>query len=762
VTVHDTRRLLLGEGQFIDDLRREGVLHARFVRSPHAHAAVRALDVRDALAAPQVVAVLTGSDLGPINAPLPLRFGHPGLRDPQMPRPLADGVVRYVGEPVAVVVAHTRYAAADAVERVDVDYDPLPVAASVEAALAPGAPRVHATLDGNLAGTYRWCLGDPRAALASAPVRLSVRLAISRGAAMPIETRGILVAPDADGIRVWASTQSPHYVRRTLAAVLGMAEAALRAAAPDVGGAFGVKGGLPREYAAVAAAAVRLGRPVTWVEDRREHIIACHHDRDQIHQLDIAASREGELLALRDRFLLDVGAYAIYEHLLASHTVNHMIGPYRVPHLEVDLQSVYTHRVPTGAYRGAGRPQGTFVIERVMDHLARALGLDPAVVRERNLIPPQAMPHRTGLRTFDGHELTYDSGDYPAVLRTALDRFGYAGWRAEQRRRTHGRRPLGVGIALYVEETASAGHEAVTLRLDAGGRARLFAGPPAAGQGLAPLLTRIVARELSIAPTAVGIATGDTASTGESFGTFGSRVATIIGNATVLAAREMAGRLREAAAAVLDCDPARVTLRDGAAAATRDGAGVALGELVRRATPQTRQADDPAIEVRATFEPSGAAWSSGAHLAAVELDTHTGAVRIVRYLIVHDSGAVLDEGAVQRQVLGAAVQAIGGVLSERIVYDDTGQPLMATLADYALPRAADVPPIDIVRLETPSPHNPLGMKGAGESGIMPVYAALAAAVEDAIGDPAVSVDTLPLSLQDVWRLVRKRADVEGP
>lgn len=711
----EVRRLLLGEGRFLDDLTVDGALHARFVRSPHAHAAVRAVDAAGALALPGVVAVLTGADLGSVNAPLPLRFGHPGLCAPQLPRPLATDVVRHVGEPVAVVLAGSRYAAADAVDHVVVDYAALPAVASVDAALAPGAPRVHAVLEDNVAGTYRWRVGDPDAAFDGAPVRFAVRLTISRGAAVPIETRGILAVPDDGGLRVYASTQSPHYLRRTLARVLGLPEAAIRVTAPDVGGAFGSKGGLPREYAVVAAAALRLGRPVRWVEERRESFVACHQDRDQVHEVEVAATRAGELLALRDRFVLDLGAYASYEHLLGIHTVNHLIGPYRLPHLEVDLRSVYTHRVPTGAYRGAGRPQGTFVIERVMDHLARAVGADPAVVRARNLIAPEAMPYDTGLRAPGGHEVRYDSGDFPAVLRTALDRFGYEAWREQQRRRRaqDGVR-LGLGIALYVEETASHGHETVTLRLEPSGTATLSAGPPAAGQGLAPLLAQIVAREVGIAPSAVTVASGDTAAVDESFGTFGSRVATMLGNATALAARELAARLR---------------------AGARDGP----------------------IEVRAAFAPSGAAWSSGAHVAAVEVDPQAGTVRVVRYLIVHDSGAVLDEAAVRRQILGAAVQAIGGALAERLVYDGDGQPLVTTLADYAVPRATDVPPIEVVRLETPSPHNPLGLKGAGESGIMPAYAALAAAVEDAVDDPAVTVDALPVSSQDVWRwLARAR------
>ncbi len=763
MSTSDLRRFLTGDGVYVDDLQLPGTLHVAFVRSPHAHARIRRIDPGQALAIPGVVAVLTAEHLGALNASVPPRFQHPGLRHPPMPRPLAQDTVRYVGEPVAVVVAETRYAAADAADLVNVEYEPLAAVSSLEAARAVGAVPVHAGLDDNVAGTYRWRVGDPDAAFADAPVRLAFRLAINRGAAIPIETRACLAHYDrATGqLTLWASTQSPHYLRGIIAGMTGLPAAQVRVVAPDVGGAFGVKGGAPREYLVVAGLAVRLGRPAKWVEDRREHFIACQHDREQIHHLEIAATRDGDLLGLRDQFRLDVGAYALYGHLIAIHTVSHMVGPYRLPHMDVEVESIYTHRVPTGPYRGAGRPQGTFVIERAMDHLARALDLDPVAVRRRNLIPAEAMPYDTGLRTPDGAAIRYDSGDYPGLLAVALQRFDYDGWRVEQRRRLEtGEAPLGVGVGLYVEETAAHGRETVTIRLDPSGQVRLAAGPPSQGQGLAPLLRRLVADELAIPPAAVHVASGDTTAVPESFGTHGSRVATMIGNATALAARELSGRLRTLAAEALDCDADEIVLRGGRA--LRAGAGdhgIDLGELVRLAAGAGagRPAKTMGIEVSAVFEPESAAWSSGAHLVALELDRETGKTRIIRYLIAHDSGAVLDEGAVQRQILGAAVQGIGGALAERIAYDETGQPLISTLADFAMPRAADVPPIEFVRLETPSPHNPLGLKGAGESGCMPVYAALAAAVEDAIGDSKTSVRVLPLSPEVIWAMLRATA-----
>jgi len=756
----DVRRLLRGDGVFADDINLPGMLHVAFVRSLHAHARLGGLEAGEALSVPGVVMVLGASDLGALNAPLPPRFEHPGLHHPRMPHPLADGVVRFVGEPIAAVVADGRYAAADAADLVRVDSDPLPVVASLEAARAAGAPLVHAEAGENVAGTYRWQVGDPTRAFTTAPVRLSFRLMISRGSAVPIEARGCVAAVDltTGALTLWASTQSPHYLQRTVAQLLGLPEDRVRVVTPDVGGAFGVKGGAPREYLLVAYLALRTGRPVKWIEDRREHLVACQHDRDQTHHLELAATREGELLALRDLFWLDVGAYTLYGHLIGMHTTAHIVGPYRLAHLDVRLEAVYTHRVPAGAYRGAGRPQGTYVIERAMDALARETGLDPAAVRRRNLIPPEAMPHDTGLRMLGDQPVEYDSGDYPRVLRLALERFDYAGWRADQRQRRETGAPalLGVGVALYVQETAADGHETVTLRMDRSGRVQMIAGPPSQGQGLAPILKRVIGEELAIPPASVRIATGDTAAVPESYGTHGSRVATLIGNAAARAARDLAARLRTLAAEAADCAPDAVELREGRTIVRgRTGVGIGYGDLIKRlaANGGDRGRRPAALEVSAAFTPGGAAWSSGAHAVALEVDGDTGAVRILRYLIVYDSGTVLDEEAVCRQILGAVVQGIGGSLYERLVYEESGQPLVTTLADYAVPRAAQVPPIEIVRIETPSPHNPLGLKGAGESGCMAVYPAIAAAVEDALAPRGCRVWSLPLTASQIWAML---------
>jgi carbon-monoxide dehydrogenase large subunit len=749
----DTRRLITGEGVFLDDLQPDGVLHARFVRSPHAHARLINIDLTATAAMPGVVAVVTAAHLGLENAPLPVRFPHPGFPHAQIPRPLADGLVRHVGEPVAVVVAHHSAAAADAVDAVRVEYEPLPAVASLEAAKATGAPAVHDIAHDNLAGSYRWVIGDPDAAFRDAPVTVAARLAINRGAANPIETRGCCASWDHASARltVWASTQSPHYLRRVVARMSGLPETDVRVITPEVGGAFGVKGGAPREYIVVALLARRLGRPVKWVEDRREHFVACQHDREQIHHVEVAATREGCLLAVRDRFWIEAGAYALYGHLIAQHTVDHLIGPYRLPALDVHLESIYTHCVPTGAYRGAGRPQGAFVIERAIDHLARALDLDPVEIRRRNLIPAEALPYDTGLRHPGGAGVVYDSGDYPALLALAVDRFDYAGWRTEQQRRPAGGPRLGLGVALYVEETATHGHETITLRMDDQGHLELIAGPPSQGQGVAPVVGRLVERELALPEGRLLFTTGDTAWMPESSGTHGSRSATMIGNAAVLAARDLALQIRVIAAVTLGCDVADVTLEDGRA--RRNGVadrGLAYSDLVGRESLDDR---GPGLEATAVFVPGGIPWSHGAHLVAIELDDETGEVRILRYLVVHDSGAVLDAGAVGRQILGAVVQAISGTLSERIPFDDTGQPLVTTLTDFGMMRAARVPPIEIIRLETPSPHNPLGLKGAGESGCMPVYAALAAAIDDALAGRSEPIRSVPLSAYEIWAMV---------
>ncbi|MDR7550294.1 MAG: xanthine dehydrogenase family protein molybdopterin-binding subunit, partial [Armatimonadota bacterium] len=649
-------RFLRGAGVFVDDIRLPGMLHLAFVRSPHAHARIAGFDGRAALATRGVVAVLAAQDLGSFNTPIPVRFQHPGLRHARMPAPLAHGVTRHVGEPVCAVLADSGYLAADAADLVQVHYEPLPAAATVEQARA-GSPLVHEDAGENVAGTYTWRVGDPTRALEEAPVRLRCRLTITRGVANPIEPRGCVAAYDAhDGrLTLWASTQSPHYLKKMTAQTLGLDEARVRVIAPDVGGAFGVKGGAPREYLLAAFAAMRTGRPVKWAESRSEHFVACQHDRDQIHHVEVGATPDGRLLALRDLFWLDVGAYTLYGHLLGVHTAAHIVGPYRLPHLEVCLESVFTHRVPTGAYRGAGRPQGVFVIERVMDRVAREVGLDPAEVRARNLIPPEAMPWDSGLELFDGHRVRYDSGDYPHLLRTALDRFDYSRWRREQQRRRRsaaGEALLGIGIACYVEQTASHGHEAVTVRMTGADRATVAAGPPSQGQEHRAMLARLVAGELGIPVERVLVTTGDTAAVMESFGTFGSRVATLLGNAAALAARRLSGTLRRHAADLLGCQPDQVVLTSGRAVCRDDfGRSVTHADLFARATAleQVGPAWDE-LEATVQFSQEDAAWASGVHLAVVEIDRDTGAVRILRYLVVHDSGRVLDEEAVRRQV----------------------------------------------------------------------------------------------------------------
>lgn len=728
MSVDGTRRLLTGDGLYVDDIRLPEMLHLAFVRSPHAHAQVLAVNTGEALAARGVAAVLTARDLGSLNAPLPQRFHHRGLRHPQTPRPLADGVVRFVGEPVAVVAAESRYLAADAADLVRVDYLPLPCVASLEAARATGAPLVHEAVAGNLAGRDVWRLGNPDVPLRHAPVRLAFRLAISRGAANPIETRGCVAHHDpATGeLTLWASTQGPHNLRRMIARVLRLPDEKVRVVAPDVGGAFGVKGGTPPEYVVAAYLALVTGRPVKWIEDRREHFLACQQDREQIHHIEIAATGEGDLLALRDQFWLDVGAYALYGHLIGMHTAAHMVGPYRLQHMEVRLESVYTHRVPGGAYRGAGRPQGTFVIERAMDHVAHSIGMDPVDVRQRNLIPPHTTPWDTGFRLSDDRPVIYDSGDYPRLLQEALQRFDYTGWRSEQRRRRAiGEGPyLGLGVACYVQETAAHGGETVTIRMDGAGQVSVSAGPSSQGQELIPLLTRIVAQELSTPAERIRVTTGDTAAMPDSDGTYGSRVATLLGNAATLAARYLAARLGA----------------PGREAGAR-GAGNPLAASSLTAT--------------ATFHPEGSAWSSGVHLAALEVDAETGGVQILRYLVVHDCGRPLDEGAVVRQILGGVVQGIGGSLYEDLKYEASGQPLVTTLADYGMPRAAQVPPIEVACVGTPSPLNPLGLKGAGEGGVMAVYAVVASAIEDALAHTEARITSLPVSALRIWEMLHQ-------
>ncbi len=752
-------RLITGRGLFIDDLRPDGCLHMAIGRSPHAHAAIRSIDVAAAAAAPGVVAVVTARDLGPAGAPIPVFNQHPGLPQPVGIPPLATGRVRFVGEPVVAVVATDRYRAQDALDLAVVDYDALPAVADVEAAVAAGAPRVHEALASNVAAEWRQRVGDPDAALRGADVVVRFTLRQARGGAHPLETRG-LVAHFEDGrLTVWAAIQMVHRHRRFIAQHLGLPEERVRVIAPaDVGGGFGTKGQWYPEDVLVPWLAMRLGRPVKWIEDRREHTVASWVEREQVHSMEVGAMRDGTLVVLRDSFLHELGAYTASGLNLPQNTMIHSVSAYRIPHVDLHMRGVLTHTTPVGAYRGAGRPQGTFVAERAVDAVARELGLDPIEVRRRNLIGPEQQPYNTGLNTAGRGPVIYDTGDYPRCMELALDTLDVPAVRREQARLRAEGRWLGVGLVNYVEATATVPLEAVTVRVAEDGGVLVVCGASPQGQGHETMLSRLVGAELGVDPADIDVKTGDTSLIHTGGGTFGSRVTALGGSAALLAGRAVAEKSRRIAAHLLEAAAADVVAEGGRFMVRGfPGRTVTWQEVAAAAHARPVPGEAPGLEDTNVFTVERSSYANGTHAAVVEVDPDTGAVKVLRWVVAHDCGRVLNPGMVDGQIHGGVVQGLADALNDQLVHDESGQRLTATLMDYALATASDAPPIfDIRHLESPTPLNPLGAKGAGEGGIMPVHPVIAQAIEDALSPWNARVTRVPVTRPEIQAMARSR------
>jgi carbon-monoxide dehydrogenase large subunit len=739
----EDRRLLVGGGRFIDDLVRERLAHLAVARSVHAHARVVKVVTADALSLPGVLAAWSAADLPEVARPIP---------SIQKARPyaisvLASEIVRYVGEPVAVVVADDPYRAADALAALHVEYEVLPALASAEEALG-SATRLHEGWPDNAAVVARGAVGDAEAALATADVVVQERLRHPRLAGMAIETRGALAYRDPDSglLTVWSSSQNPYSVRDALAAVLGRPAEEIRVRVPDVGGGFGPKGAAYPEEMLVAAATLRLGRPVKWIETRREHVMATGHDREQVHDARIGFRRDGTIVAVDDRFLADVGAYPASGDGLTLNTVNHLPGPYRVAHYRNTGTSVVTTKALNAAYRAAGRPEAVFVMERLVDLGARRLGLDPADVRRRNLIRPQEMPYRPGLTYKDGKPMTYDPGDFPAAFERALALLGYEGWRARQRAQDDGPRRLGVGLACYAQGTGLGPFEGATVRVDPSGKVYVVIGVAAQGQGHATTLAQIAAGELGASLDDVTVVAGDTALFPFGMGTGGSRVAANAGPAVARTAREVRDKATRVAAELLECGPADVRIEHGRAhVAGMPDRFVTLGRVAQAAVraKASREMGEPGLNACTYFYPDTVTWAFGTHAAVVEADAETGAVRLLQYVAVHDPGRAINPVIVEGQLQGGAAQGIGAGLMEEVVYDAAGQLLSGSFMDYAMPRAGDLPALTVGLEEHPSVINDLGIKGVGESGAIPGAAAIANAVEDALASRGVVVREVP-------------------
>jgi carbon-monoxide dehydrogenase large subunit len=755
-------RLLRGAGRYVDDLVMPGMLSLGLVRSVHAHARILGVDATAALALPGVLAVLTLADLPELAASVPPLV--PERHFPPYRHPVLAGArARYAGELIAVVVATDAYRAADGVEAVVVDYEELAAAVTVAEARRPDAPRVHDEWPGNVCSTTTSGCGDAAAGFAGADVVVEGRFKYARVAGVPIEGRGVIAAPDpgGPGVTVWTSTQVPYAVRSAVAGVLEMSEKHVRVLAPDVGGGFGVKGHVYPEDILVPAVARHVGKPVKWIETRREHLLTSAPDRDQEHHARLGVRADGTIVALATEFTRDHGAAPTLGEAITMNTINHLPGPYRVPNYRGIGHNVVTHKTFAAAYRGAGRPEAAFVIDRLLDRAARRLQMDPAELRRRNMIRRDEMPFRSGLTYRDGVPITYDPADYVAAFDRALEHVGYAGWRKEQQRRLGSRQPLGLGLCAYVEGTGLGPFEGADITVDASsGAVFVHIGVSAQGQGHETSLAQICADRLGVTVDEITIVGGDTQAIGYGMGTIASRVASVAGPAVARAALDVAAKAKLVAADLLECAPDDLLLAGGRVhvkgAADR---GVRLKDVARAAVRSTAlsRTSGPGLSACAFFYPGSVTWAFGVQAIVIDVDVDTGALRVLRHVAMHDCGMPINPMIVEGQLHGGMAQGIGSALFEALEHDAAGQLLTGTLMDYALPRATDVPAFEVDHLDFPSIVNPLGIKGVGESGVIAPAAAIANAVEDALAPWGVQVDEVPLTSRRIFELLQKYA-----
>lgn len=754
--------LLRGRGQFVDDIALPGLLEAAFVRSPFAHARFSAIDVTQALEVPGVVAVFTAVDLPPElhGKRILLQVPNPAITCPVTQEPLASEEVCFVGEAVAVVIADTRHAAEDGAERVVVDWEPLGAVGHCEAALEIDAPPVHSAMGDNVAARFSLGYGDVDTAFRSAAHVFRERYDVHRGTGNPMECRGIVASYDrADGsFRVWTSTQTPHNARRALVDMFGMAEDRIRVMTPDVGGGFGPKNQMYPEEIVIPAVARLLERPVKWIEDRREHFLTTTQERDQVWEMQAAVDDDGKIQAIRGSLIHDAGAYLPWGTIMPYISASTLPGPYIIPAYKLDITVAFTSMVPTTPLRGAGRPQAVFVMERLLDLIARELKLDPAEVRDRNFIPAEAMPYEMGLTYRDGAPVIYDSGDYPEAQRRALERAGYGDFRARQEAARAEGRYIGIGIGNYVEGTGLGPFEGATVRVLSSGRVAIYSGAAATGQATRTMLSQVCADELGITPDDVDVVLGDTGVIARGAGTYASRITVNAGSSVRSAATQVRGKLLALAAAKFEVSPDALELADGEVRITGEqGDRISFAELARMTSGMPGfvlpKGVAPDLEASGYFTPQQATYSNGCHVAEVEVDPETGLVRILKYTVVHDCGTVVNPMLVDGQVQGGVAHGVGNALLERMVYDEDANPLTASFADYLMPTAETVPGCDIVHMESPTPLNPLGAKGAGEGGTIPAPAAIIAAVENALEPFGVRIATAPVTPQQIVQLI---------
>ena len=765
ITRNEDPRLLTGQALFVDDVELPGMLHAAFLRSEYAHARLKGVDVSAALERPGVVAAFTAEDMGDAWSPgPPLVIPPPTIEEVEFHTrtqvPLVKDKVRHAGEPIAIVIAESRYIAEDALDDIVVDLEPLEVVADIERALDTDSPLVHDDLESNLAAHLVQEKGDYAAVREQADKVIKRRIVIERGIAGAMENRGIVASWDnkQQQLTIWDTTQSPIPIRNGLASMFGLSEHQVRVIAPFVGGGFGPKIMMfyPEEVL-LTWSTLKMGKPIKWIEDRRENFYATTQERGQVHDVELALTSDGRILGMRDDFLHDTGAYDPYGLTIPLNTQCHALGPYDIPNFSSDLKVVFTNKTLTTPVRGAGRPQGVFVIERMLDIAAKELGIDRAEIRKRNYLPKDVFPYDNLIIDQAFSSFVIDSGDYLPAMEKALEMIEYEKFIQEEqpRLREEGRR-VGIGVVSFIETTGVGPYEGARVTIESSGKVSTATGVGTQGQGHFTTFAQIVAEQLGVDVRDVHLVTGDTAQFHWGTGTFASRGAVVAANAVNAAASIVRGKVLKLASEVLETPEEELELEDGVVrVADIPTRSISLGDLAQRANPlrgAVEPGTEPGLEATAYFGPKYGATAFGTHAMIVEVDPETMMVEIKRYIVVEDCGTVLNPLIVEGQIHGGVAHGIGNSFYEKLVFDENGQLLNASFADYLIPTAAEVPTIEIAHQETPSPLNPLGSKGVGEAGAIPVPALFAQAVENALNKDGLEILESPLSPQMLFEL----------
>jgi aerobic carbon-monoxide dehydrogenase large subunit len=750
-------RLVRGLGQYVDDINLPNTLHVAILRSPYAHARIKSLETHAARQHPGVIAVVVGTEIKDQVGTLPVSGGNETLRIPKH-YVLAVDKVCYVGEAVAAVVAEDSYIARDALDLIQVEYEPLPVVSDPEKALAPGSPVIHSEWPDNIAFRSEQKQGNLAKAFKEAHKIVNQRLVHQRLAPVAIEARGVVahyLSSDKE-LTVWSSTQIPHMLKTHLSQMLKLPENEVRVVAPEVGGAFGSKLNVYAEEALLGYLALRLNRPVKWSEERRENIQATIHGRGQIGEVEAAVKKDGTILGLRYRVIADIGAYhQLFTPAIPPFTGLMLSGCYKIPAISMELTAVFTNKMSTDAYRGAGRPEATYVIERMLDRIARELKLDPVKVRRKNFPKPSEFPFKTATG------LAYDSGNYQLALAKALKLAGYEKLRRDQKRLRNRGRYLGIGLSTYIEICAMGPKgmwEYGKVEVEPNGKVKVWTGASPHGQGQETSFAQIVADELGVALDDITVIHGDTATVPKGIGTFGSRATAVGGIAVYQSALKVKEKAREIASHLLEVDPDDLNFAEGRFSVKGvPKKGFTIQEIAQEAHAAKNLPKDmvSGLHAEAQFEPSNFTFPFGTHICVVEVEPQTGKIEIRKYVAVDDCGRVINPLLVDGQIHGGIVQGMGQALFEEIIYDEHGQLLTGSLMNYALPRAADLPHLNLTRTETPTPVNPLGIKGIGEAGTIGSVPAVVNAVVDALAPFGVTHIDMPLTPQKIWLLCQE-------